>query len=302
MSGNWPQSRHCLAAATCILCRFKGKCVSAASESTGEEGLIEDSRMAERVRQTDADISRCWTKYCLALLTSSYEQWEHRRDSVEDGGCIKQQSQLPPKQLFKFEVLEILDVELSVLCDLVKDYDTARTVFLSCQKHIERSKHHYSLENFASEHTVIVQDLSNAYKLIAHFENSPMMKCRMHKRRVDMLTQLQKELNPRFYLGEHRQIMYEVAETLSEMADLKIVSTSESPTLHGMEKINKLLWSAIRTFQQYVASFYEPNTRELPAKIDQDFLRSILTSKLNMARLYSKIITPNPASQVRLEQ
>lgn len=304
MSENWPQSRHCLAAATCILRRFKVECGSVASDSTGEEGPIEDSRMAEKVSQTEADISRCWTKYCLALLTSSCEQQGNNGGSVEGGSCIQQQSipKTPSKKLiFKFEVLDVLDVESSVLCDLVKDYDAARTVFLTCQKHIESSKHHYSLENFASEHTVVVQDLSNAYKLIAHFEDSPQMKCRMHKRRIDMLTQLQKELSPRYYLGEHRQIMYEVAETLSEMADLKIVSTSESPTPHAMEKINKLLQSAIHTHQQFVASFYKPDSRELPANIDNNFLRPILMSKLNMARLYSKIITPNSASRVRLE-
>lgn len=304
-SGNWPQSRHCLAAATSVLSRYKAEeCGSSVSDSTGEEEPIEDSRMAERVAQTEADISRCWTKYCLALLTTSYEKREGNGGSMESGSmergsCSQQQSPAQGSKQFKFEPLEVSDIESSVLCDLVEDYDGAKMVFVTCQRHIENSKRHYSLENFASEHVIVVQDHSNAFKLIAHFESSPEMKCRMHKRRIDMLTHLLEELNPRIYLGEHRQIMYEVAETQSEMADLKIVSGSESPTPHTVEKINKLLRSGISMFQQFVASFYERNASELPDNVDQDYLRPVLLSKLNMARLYSKIITPDPASQVR---
>ena len=300
-SGNWHQSRHCLAASTCILHKFKVDCGSPASEISGEEGPIDDSRMAESVGQAEADISRCWTKYCLAILTSSYEKKECIAGSEESGDHNQQQSvsvAAPHTEPFKFESLELSEIESSVSCDLFEDCGDARRVFAVCQKHVEISKRHYSLENFASEHAVIVQDFSNAYKLLASFEDSSEIKCRMHKRRVDMLTLLKKELNPRFYLGEHRQIMYELADTLSEMASLKIIHNSDSPTPHAVEKINKLMWNGIRTYQQFVASFYSPNSNDLPANVDKDFIHSILTSKLKMARLYSKIITPNVATQV----
>ena len=86
-AGNYAQARHFLAAASCIFQRFKTeKCGSAPSDSTGEEGPIADSRMAEQVRQTEADISRCWVKYCLALLTSSEEQLEERGE--EEGAGV----------------------------------------------------------------------------------------------------------------------------------------------------------------------------------------------------------------------
>ena len=282
---NFAQSRHCLAAASRILHQFKeSECGSSASAATGEEAPL-DSRMAERLRQTEADVSRCWMKYCISLLTTSRENHGNEQER-------------PRHKLHKFEDLELADIEATVTSTLVKDYEEAKLVFLACQKHIDVCKVFYTLEEYASEHVKIVHDHSNLYKLLAHFESSNELKCRMHKRRVDMLTSLQVELNPQYYLAEHQQIMIEVAETLTEMAGLKIVSASDSPTVHAVAKINKLVWNAIHTFEQFVKSFHDPGTGSLPDSIDIDYLRPILCSKLNVARLYSKLIAPDPATQV----
>ena len=289
-AGNFAQARHCLAAAGCILRHFKADDLgSPTSKATGEEGLLEDGVVGEKVRQTEADISRCWTKYCLCLLTTSREYL----DSLQEGEVMEK----PRHRLFKFDSLDLSELESAVSCDLVQNYEEAKPIFLACQKHIDASKLHYTLEDAASEHVVVIQDHSQAYKLLATFETSSELKCRMHKRRIDMLTALQRELNPQYYLNEHRQIMYEVAEAQTLMADLKIVAASDDPTPHAVSKINKLLQGAIRTFEQFVASFCVPETGALPASIDLDYLRPVLCSKLNTARLLAKIITPDPAAQ-----
>lgn len=286
-SGNFAQSRHCLAAASEIFHQHKAeKCASSTSATTGEAEGPPDSRLDERMNQTEADISRCWTKYCISLLSTEEEEGPEQSK--------------PKLKLFKFDSLDVSDIEFSIPCDLIKSYEEAKPAFLACQKHIEISKQYYTLENYASEHVLIVQDHSNAYKLLAHFATAHEIKCRMHKRRTDMLMALQQELNPQYYLGEHRQIMYEVAETQNEMAGLKIISASDAPTPHAVGKINKLLQSAIHYFEQFIASFHDPGTRKLPDCIDQDYLRSILYGKLNIARLYSKLISPDPNIQVRI--
>lgn len=288
--GNYPQARHCLAAASHVLERFRSREFGpSTSDSTGERVPV-DGRMEERVRESTADISRCWTKYCLSLLQSS----QKRLGELERGVALEK----PRHKLFKFDTLDLSDAESAISCELFDTYEKAKPVFLLCQKHIQRSKEHYTLEEFASEHILVVQDHSNAFKLLACFEASSELQCRMHKRRVDMLTALQGELNPQYYLAEHRQIMYEVAETQAEMASLKIVSASDAPTPHAVAKINKLLQSAIQTFERFVASFRDPQTGCLPGSLDEDYVRPVLCSKLNVARLYSKFISPDPASQV----
>lgn len=288
-SENYAQSRHCLAAASRVLQQFKeSECGFSASAATGEEVPL-DSRMAETLKRSEADISRCWMKYCLSLLTTSKENLENAESRPE-----RQRH-----KLYKFEDLDLTGIEDNVTSTLIEDYEAAKSVFLVCQKHIKISKEFYTLEEYASEHVMIVHDHSNLYKLLAHFESTSELKCRMHKRRVDMLTALQAELNPQYYLDEHRQIMIEVAETLTEMAGLKIVAASDSPTVHAVAKINKLVWNAIHTFELFVKSYYHSGTGALPDSIDVDYLRPILCAKLNVARLYSKLIAPDPQTQVR---
>ena len=297
-SEDYPQSRHCLAAATHVLRHFKAEQPSSAprtSETTGEkEGGGEEggegSRMQEKVKQAEADLSRCWTKYCLSLLASSQPQ-------LRDAAAVAAQDKTRRDKPFKFDTLDLTEEEASVPCELARTYDEARTIFLACQGHVQASKLHYTLEEYASEHALVIYDHSTAYKLLAEFEASGELKCRMHKRRVDMLTALRAELSPRFYLDEHRRILYEVAETQAEMAGIKIVAASNAPSVHSVAKINKLLWSALHNFEQYLVTFHEAGTGALPDTIDEDYLRSILCSKLNIARLYGKIITPENATQ-----
>ena len=288
-SGNFTQARHCLAAASCVLQQFKAE--ESTLETTGERETG-GTRMSEKVVQTEADISRCWVKYCISLLTSSQERQEE--GTSEDD--------IPRQKQFKFDTLEVTDVELSVSSDLIESYEGAKQVFLVCQKHIELSKQYYTLEEYASEHVKIIQDHSNSYKLLSYFETSLEMKCRMHKRRIDMLAALLKELNPQYYLNEHRQIIFEVAGAQSEMADHKTVSASDSPSEHAVGKINKLLHSSIGMYEKFLATFHDLSTRELPDVIDKDYLRPILSSKLYIARLYSKIINPDTAVQVSPNQ
>ena len=72
----------------------------------------------------------------------------------------------------------------------------------------------------------------------------------MHKRRVDMLTEVLTELNPQHYLLVIRQLTFEVAETYSDMADLKVAIARESeaaPTPHAVKKINQNISQSIRS-------------------------------------------------------
>ena len=278
------QARHCLAAATSMFEQYLNDSSSSDAESD-PEGLL-----AEKMKQVKADISRCWIKYCLALLSASKDKQEQEEAQPEE--------QPAKKKLFKFEPLEVADLEEAVPCDLIESFDGAKPVFMFCQKHIEVAKGYYSLNSFASDGVAITQDHSQLYKLVAFFETAIELKCRMHKRRVDMLTGLLEQLNRQHFLNVCRQLMYEVAETQAEMASLKIVNASEDPTPHAVGKINKLLLSSIKYFEEFVQSFVEVGANELPDPISEDYLRPILCAKLHVARLHSKVISPDAAVQV----
>lgn len=113
----------------------------------------------------------------------------------------------------------------------------------------------------------------------------------MHKRRVDMLTEVLIELNPQHYLLICRQLMFEIAEIYNDMADLKTALSRESsspPTPHTVKKINQITNQSIRFFQSFMDSLKHQG--EMPETFDEDLVRPALIAHFHVARLYSKII------------
>ena len=269
------QSRHCLAAASHVLQRF-------CTEGTG----LERDGVREKITQAKGDVARCWTKYCVSLLQTSRDRLEGGNSTPED------------KQAFRFECLEVADLESEVTTELVKSCEAAKDVFLFTQRKIDESKQFYSLEELASGYVEVVQDQSLLYKLLACFETQVALKCRLHKRRIDLLSATLSELNPQHYLSACRQLTFELAEAHSEMAGLKIVQASDSPSVQAVGKINRLLHTGITHFQSFVETFKEKQSGKLPAQIEPELLRPILSAQLSCGRLYTQIITPSKADQV----
>ena len=274
-TGHYRQTRHCLAAATHVLQRF---CM----EDTGLEG----DGVREKITQAEGDVARCWTKYCISILQTS-------QDRLEGGSSAPE-----GKQSFRFDCLEVADLESEVTAELVESCEAAKNVFLFAQRKIEMSKQFYSLEELASGYVEVVQDQSLLYKLLACFETEVALKCRLHKRRIDLLTATLSELNPQHYLSACRQLTFELAEAHSEMASLKIVQASDSPSVQAVGKINRLLHTGIAHFQSFVETFKEKPSGKLPAQMEPELLRPILSAQLSCGRLYTQIITPSKSDQV----
>ena len=260
---NFAQARHCLASAHVVLSRIEPDSVTPA--------------LKDKVDQVRADFGRCWIKYCVVLLKTSIESING------DGGGGESVNET----LHKFNPLEVSQFEDEVTCELVENCDAAKKVFLFAQKHVEVSKEYFTLDSLASDHTSVLQDYSQLYKLLSHFESDLSVKCRMQKRRIDILTSVITELNPQHFLPFVRQLEFEMGETYRDMADLKIVITGEDSSLPGItgyavKKINTLLNSSIAHFQKFIDTF--------EGDIDTIHTRSYLLGMLNIGRLHTKKI------------
>ena len=126
------------------------------------------------------------------------------------------------------------------------------------------------MDGYVTDFVELTQDLSKSWKHLAEFDTNLERRCKMHKRRIDMNTHLIKgqyfmnpeftrltpickfwtknpfgvpfrwpipnfmvsEINQQFYLAVCRQIQYEIGETYTEMADLKISLTEHQGTVH----------------------------------------------------------------------
>ena len=261
------QARHCLAGAAVVL----------------SQAITQDEEMSERVQRTKADIHRCWIKYCLSLLRRSCDLMD------KDEGASVTVNEL----LLKFDTLDINEAEDKIPCQLATDFSSAKVIFIYGQKCVETAKKYFTLESHASDYAAITLDHSELYKTLVVFESDVSIKCRMHKRRIDMLSPLLDCLSKQHFLDLIRQVEFHMALVYSEMADLKVVlaSNMEEPSTHVVNKINKLLHSAIDHYQHFVDSYDEP--------VEPPHLRSYLLARLYIGRCQSKFITATSADKVR---
>lgn len=276
---NYRQARHCLASSEHVLMEYISK---------GEE---KQDEMMEKIHQTKADIARCWIKYCIALLKYS----QQLKEEGEAQNVLKaREDDFKP-----FVGVDVSAVESEVPYSPIDNFDAARSVFLFGQKCVESAKRFFTLEWHATDSVSIVQDHSQLFKYLIFFEPGLDRKCRMYKRRTDMLEDILKELNPQHYLVLMRQLFFEVAIIYSEMADCKItiVSDTEKPTSHSVLKINKLIGQSLKHFGSFINSFQDHSGR-LPVRFDKECLRSILSAKFWVARLHSKMIVASPQAQL----
>ncbi|KAI8487472.1 hypothetical protein Bbelb_347060 [Branchiostoma belcheri] len=305
---NFTQGRHCLASASCVMSQVPEPCDEV------EDGENETGR--EKLERRRADIARCWLKYCLVMLQESRqalmddigEMDRTKQKDLAEGGAVASSNGADgparhhgdEKSLLRFESLE-LTLEDQVTDRKVTDFDQARGVFLVGQKYVNAAKQFYVLDGHVTDFVEITQDWSQLFRALSFFEQDFERRCKMHKRRVDMLQSLLSELNQQHYLLVCRQIMYEIAETFSEMLDLKVAiaeTGDERPTIHAVKKINTLAQQSIGHYQMFLDSLRNAD-KEMPKTFNEDTVRPALVAHFCVGRLYSKFLTSDP--QLKLQ-
>ncbi|MEE6488135.1 hypothetical protein FKM82_015139 [Ascaphus truei] len=301
------ESRHCLAAANVVL----SKAGDVPSAEAANENEAEQERL-ELLQQKKAEIARCWIKYCLNLLQDARKKLEDnigeldvdlqaefkaQRKKEEDE---KEKSRKKTVLFGSSDIYDsILAAEENVECSYPLDFKVAREVFLVGQNYINEANEYFQLDGHVTDHIEIVQDHSALFKVLAFFEGDYERRCKMHKRRVDMLEPLCKELNPQYYLLICRQLQFELADTFYEMMDLKVAIGNKLDEMdsHIIKKINSLAQSAIKYYEMFLDSLRNPE-KKFPEKLEEDVLRPAMVAKFHIARLYGKLITTDAKKQL----
>ena len=190
--------------------------------------------------------------------------------------------------------LEVTAHEEKITDQSLNVFDEAREVYLYLKRCLETAKDFYKFDQHCPDYVAIVQDHSLAFKLLAFFEMDFERQCKMHKRRIDMLNDVLKELNPQHYLLVCRQLMYEIADTYSQILDLKLAileaSGSARPTPHNIKKINLLASQSIKYYQEYLNTL-KGGKPVYPDEFPVNDVRPGLIAMFCMGRLYSKFLT-----------
>uniref|UniRef100_A0A8C9ZK43 KIF-binding protein n=2 Tax=Sander lucioperca TaxID=283035 RepID=A0A8C9ZK43_SANLU len=308
--GRYMEGRHCLSAATVI----SGLAGEVPSEAAAQESETESERR-EQLMQKRAEIARCWIKYCLNVLQDSKKLLEdsigeldtdrqeelkraRRREEEEEEKGRKSALLFGSEDTFD----SIVSLEEKVRCLLPLDFAEARAVFLVGQNYVTQAKEYFQMDGYVTDHIEILQDHSALFRALAFFEEDLERRCKMHKRRVDMLEPICNDLNSRYYLMIRRQMMFELAEIYNEMMDLKLTlanrqADTQSLDNHTIKKFNHLCSASAKYFQMFLDSLCSPEGK-IPEHLEEEVLRPALVARFRLARLHSRLISSSPSVQL----
>lgn len=93
--------------------------------------------------------------------------------------------------------------------------------------------------------------------------------------------------------------MFELGLAYSDILDIKLERLKfEDVQPQALSKINKLCHKAIEKFQEFIDSYKDKKTNELPNTLDVDDNQAIACAYFNLGRLNYKIITPDKRMQL----
>ncbi|XP_072883277.1 KIF-binding protein [Hemitrygon akajei] len=301
------EGRLCLAASNVIF----NQAGAVSSESPAEESEEERDRR-DQLQQKKAEIARCWIKYCLNLLQDSRKllendigelDWDRQEELKTKLKKEEEEKEQGRKSAVLFGSSDTFDliqsVEEKVSCIYPVDFMKAREVFLVGQSYVREAKEFFQLDDHVTDHIEVVQDHSALFKALAFFEEDLERRCKMHKRRIDMLNAVYTELNPQYYLLVCRQLQFEIGDTYYEMMELKVSIANRLDELdsHNIKKINHLAQSAISYYSLFLDSLKNLE-KKFPEQLESDVLRPALVAKFRIGWLYSKMITSDPKLQL----
>ena len=103
----------------------------------------------------------------------------------------------------------------------VRNYTEAKSVVKYALSAIESAKKFFTINERASDFVDCTFDHSSIFGSTVPFEPEIDNRCKMIKRRIDMLEALTTELNPQYFLQHCRKIQYELGDIYSQQVSLK---------------------------------------------------------------------------------
>ncbi|GBL91976.1 KIF1-binding [Araneus ventricosus] len=264
----FPEARHLLSCAAYVLLKYEIKV---------EQKLEENRDAWTEVHQSKASLSCCWLKYCVNLLAEPPYSEEKDKESEKFSRLIEDE--------------DVIKMEKRIPC-YITSYDDAKSLFIFATNHVSVAKSYFTLNEYANNYSQIIQDNSKLYKNLAAHDPDRGRQCKMHKRRLDILEELLRRLNPQFYLAVCRQLQFELGEICHEMIDLKTKIANESGeglNVHRAKKINSLALKGIQHFQDFIDSMKDKDGN-LPTTYSKDIVRPALIAHFYIGRYYSKLI------------
>lgn len=153
-------------------------------------------------------------------------------------------------------------------------------------KKIHCVKSVFILDGFVTDHVEICQDWSQLYNKMIFFVAELDRKCKLHKRRIDLLEKLCQEISEDHYVTLIRQLLFELGECYSQLLDFKVDYNEK----RNPKKIQRLATKGIETFERFLRTMSDKKSGEHPLSYAEEYVRPVLLARFYLARLHSKCL------------
>merc|ERR1712228_495808 len=298
------QSIHCIEAAIKISENIK----SANNNSEDDEkddndendvNIFEDDEEEQRMK---ADIARTWGLLYAEILGKSYDIVSNFQNGNELE--TEEKALIDTQKLIALDAKLKIDNELSMFDEietlqqppkmqLASTYDEAKELFIPALSHSMNALEFYVLNGFVTDHIKISQTVSNIYKYLAYFEQDKSTKCKLHKRRINLLKPIESELSMGAYQDIVQSLCYELGSCFENMGSLKKEiydqqqmdkqnknEEKNAAEMKQIKKINDLYSNGIHYLSKYVHRF------------------EYFQAHFLMAALYGKLMASSKAAKI----
>ena len=180
---DWVNSHRCLAAAEIVLQEGVRLLGPAGSDSDDSEYSVRG-----RMKQASANIGWGWGKLYKSKLEAGRGDGGHAVTPVEFPGILP----------------STIDAQARALLSVNLSYDTACDFIKKGLAGFSRAHAHYLLEGFVTDHCTIAHDISGMYRALCYYTHDDATKCKLHKRRMDLIVPLANALNPNAFCDMYR--------------------------------------------------------------------------------------------------
>ena len=197
---------------------------------------------------------------------------------------------------------EVEELEKTIKTFPIINLAEAQQVFKYANNCLNEAMTFYTLDERASDYVECIQDRSKLFQYLIPYDEDLDRQCKMHKRRIDCLEQVLQQISPKHFMGQCRQIMFELAEIYTQMAELKTILMNEKTIEEqkpAVKKINLLIRKAISDYDDFQKTFFEESTKKLPEVLPEDYIRPILLSQFCIGRLYTKQLCFDPRLELQ---
>ena len=149
----------------------------------------------------------------------------------------------------------------------------------------------YNIKEYTYEHIQICQNISQLYKYLISFEFDNNRIFAMEERRINILKPLLEKINKKNDAMQWQEVCLELAEIYCEIfeSNYELIRVKKKKINYKeIDEINKSGENSISFYQQIIEYIINEYNKEEEKKFE-DFI-IIITIKLNIARLYSKLI------------